>query len=387
MVPDVINATAKKIKTKCRMYFKPEQIWVRKDIYYHPHTLQILEKLGDVPINVIDSAEVLKKHTDMTKAKKQIFISSHQGEPFKPCQGICDGSVCCRYHTIDLISGCPMDCSYCILQSYLANNPITTIHINLEEIFNKISTFLDANSKNFYRIGTGELSDSLAYDDITDFGKLLILFFSQKTNALLELKTKTNMIEHLLDLPHKNRTVLSWSLNIPEIIKTEEIDTASLEDRLLCAKRAVEAGYKVGFHIDPIVIIHADKAETDAYKKLLNKIFDYVCPDNIAWISLGMLRFPPDLKTVATKRFPDSRIFTGELVPTNGKMRYLRFIREEVTLSLWKHASSLISANKLYLCMETPQIWKKIDPTIQNNTSLEKRLTHTESVIFDYKIS
>jgi len=33
------------------------------------------------------------------------------------------GLVCCNYLVVSLISNCPMDCSYCFLQEYLANNP------------------------------------------------------------------------------------------------------------------------------------------------------------------------------------------------------------------------------------------------------------------------
>ncbi|MFH1654031.1 MAG: radical SAM protein [Pseudomonadota bacterium] len=374
-------------KRQSGVFFKPEQVWISKEVADHPLTIQICERLGDVPVDIIDDSKFIKRPRELSDAKRQLMISRNFGEAFKSCQGIGEGHVCCKYKVIDLISGCPMDCSYCILQSYLANNPITTIYVNLEEIFQNISIFLKQHSDSFFRIGTGELSDSLALDDITDYSKLLIHFFSTRRNALLELKTKTDRIDHLLDLPHRNRTVLAWSVNPQNIISHEERFTATLEERLIAAKKAVSAGYMVAFHFDPIIVAHGNKQEIDAYKDVIDKILNAVEPKHIAWMSFGMLRYPPDLKNIAMRRFPKSHIFTGELIPSGPKVRYLRFLREEVLSSLWNHAVKHIPKHKLYLCMETPLVWKKVDPSITDDDSLECRLTRSESVKFDYKSS
>ena len=54
---------------------------------------------------------------------------------------------------------------------------------------------------------------------------------------MLELKTKTTFIDTLLDLPHRRRTILSWSLNTERVIGSEERGTASLDVRLKAAAR------------------------------------------------------------------------------------------------------------------------------------------------------
>ena len=54
--------------------------------------------------------------------------------------------------------------------------------------------------------------------------------FAERGNAVLELKTKSDCIEELLDLEPRGRTVVSWSLS-PESVAVEEYGTASIEAR------------------------------------------------------------------------------------------------------------------------------------------------------------
>lgn len=326
----------------------------------------------------MEDLRAIKRTRNLEAGKRNLILTAHKGLAFKPCQGISRENLCCNYRVMDLVSGCPMDCSYCILQSYLANNPTTTIYVNVEDVLNEVARFLAAHPKKFFRIGTGELSDSLALDYLTEFSSVLIPFFASKQNAMLELKTKTVAIDHLLNLEHKGRTVIAWSVNTPGIIASEERGTASLDERLAAATKAAAAGFGVAFHFDPIILTH--NANLDSYLDVVDKIFETVTARQISWISLGLLRYPPDLSEIARKRFPETKIFTGELVPAGNKMRYLRFIREAAYKPLWDKLISKIPPHKLYLCMETETVWEKIDPAVKSNACIEKRLCNTETI-------
>jgi len=341
--------------------FQPEVVWVTKAVAGHPQTLSILNRLGEVDSNVIDDVRLLKKPSHLGEAKRQLILTAHRGRAFKPCQGIGAGHLCCNYRVIDLISGCPMDCSYCILQSYLANNPITTVYVNIESILEELGSFLSSHPRSNFRVGTGELAD----------------FFASQPNAVLELKTKTDLVDNLLDLRHRGRTVISWSVNTPELIASEEVDTATLDQRLAAAAKVTSAGYNVGFHFDPIIVTTDDDAEIAAYLEVVDRIFEAVDPQRIAWVSLGLLRYPPELAEIARPRFPHTRIFSGELVPAGNKVRYPRFLRQETYRPLWEKLRSRLPANKLYLCMETKAVWERIDPAITCSTAIENRLCGT----------
>jgi len=327
-----------------------DQIWIDKSALMYPATYSIIERLKGVPYDLVDDVKSLKHPKNYDQARRQLVITLNKGISFKPCQGMCEGVVCCGYYTIDLASGCLCDCSYCILQYYLANNPLTTVYANIEEILGMVKQALEATPSRHFRIGTGELSDSLAFDDITGYSKILVNFFAQQSNATFEFKTKTTKIDNLLGLKHRGRTVVSWSLNPERVIISDERNSTALDERLKAAQKCVQAGYRVGFHFDPIV--HYAEWEND-YKATVERIFEFVPASSIAWISLGTLRFPPVLKGIAEKRFPGTKIFCGEFIPANGKMRYFRPIREDIYRKMRAWIKDKAPKVEPYLCMET----------------------------------
>ncbi len=371
--PNVQRLADRRRKRKA-LPFAPEQVWVDRAVANHPQTLRILNRLAGVRVDVAEDLKRLKRPMPADEAKRQLLLTAHRGAAFKPCQGIGPGHRCCDYRVIDLVSGCPMACSYCILQSYLANNPMTTVAVNLEEILGEVSAFLDAHPQRTFRIGTGELGDSLALDPILDFASILVPFFAGRKNAIFELKTKSAFVDGLLDLRHEGRTVIAWSLNTPAIVEHDERGTATLDERFSAAAKAAAAGYRVAFHFDPIVLITGSREEIAEYEAVIDRLFAAVEPHRIAWVSLGLLRYPPDLPQRAREQFPETRLYTGELVPTGDKMRYPRFIRQAAYKPLWEKLTAKLSPHKVYLCMETQAVWDRIDPTVQSNRCIEKRL-------------
>ena len=354
------------------MKYNPDFILIDKLVEHLPTTQAIVNKFKNADTTVIEDVRAIKRPADLSAAKKTVVITAHRGEAFKPCQGMGHGHLCCNYWVIDLISGCPLDCSYCILQHYLQNNPLLTIYTNVDEILTKASIRIAGQNGRKFRIGTGELSDSLALDHITGFSKKLIEYFSHHPNVTLELKTKTANINHLLKLNHNGGTVLAWSVGPPRLIRGEETGTASMAERFVAAQKAIEAGYKVAFHFDPIV--YSENWE-DEYRSVVEEIVGPFPRNKIAWISLGTLRFPPEMKETVMKRFPKSRIFYNELVPINGKVRYFRPIRENIYKKMLEWLKPLRKTTPIYLCMETKLVWDHIMPEIgRSSCSIEKHV-------------
>lgn len=356
--------------------FTPSKIYVDQEVSNLAWTRRVLQHFPKIIPEIIADPESVKKPLPLSDAKKRLFITKFKGEAIRPCQGIGE-YVCCNYLTISPVSNCHMECTYCILQDYLKNNPLITLYANIDEILDNVESKVQSEPATFYRMGTGELSDSLALDSITNYSHYLVPFAARHNNLVLELKTKSNQVDNLLHLEHGNRTVISWSLNPQEYIDLEELKTSSLKERFEAARRVANAGYPVGFHLDPLLALEGWK---EKYEDLVRQIKDLFEPEEIAWISLGSLRFTKDLKTIAIRRFPKSVIFFGELYPSqDGKIRYFREIREE----LYEYVKTLIDATfpdvPNYLCMETPGVWQKIYRTIPNKG---KNLDHQLSSRF-----
>ncbi|OGQ06941.1 MAG: hypothetical protein A3G32_07020 [Deltaproteobacteria bacterium RIFCSPLOWO2_12_FULL_40_28] len=351
--------------------FKPQSLFIDTRVAHFPVVKRVLSLWPHLKPNFVDDLSFLKQAIPHSEAKKKLLITRFDGSVVKPCQGFGD-YVCCNYLTVSLISNCHFECSYCILQDYLKNNPIMTFYANHHEILAQVEKFLDERPQQIWRVGTGELADSLALDPITDFSRECIALAARKQNMILELKTKSNCVDHLLKLPHHNKTVLSWSLNPKEHVKKEEHKTANLDERLAAARKAANAGYWIAFHLDPLMHLEGWKKN---YEELLIQLADEFCSEEIAWISMGSLRYTSGLENIARERFPKSELFLGELFKSpDGKIRYLREIREE----LYTYVKNLVEKNfptvPNYLCMETNKVWERIYGRTSTQGEIEKHL-------------
>lgn len=293
--------------------------------------------------------------------KKILFILNFKGNFLKSCPGT-KNYICCGYQIFHLGEGCPLDCSYCILQLYL-NRPGLKIWGNLiEEGFKELKNFLKERKKQkkVVRIGTGEFTDSLALENITHISERLIHFWEEEDPlGVLELKTKIALQEEFFKkLKGNSRVIFAWSVNTEEIINREEKGTAPLLARIESAQRAINYGFTVAFHFDPL-ILHPSSYEN--YPKVLEKILQSIPSDKIAWISFGTLRFPKALKEIAQKRFPSTKIYTEEFIEgLDQKNRYFIDERKKLYSSLGKLIKETKDIITYYFCMESERIWEEV---------------------------
>lgn len=295
----------------------------------------------------------------ISRAKRSLLLAHKKASWIRPCPGT-TGHVCCNLWTIDAGEGCPLDCTYCYLQNYLAKSLTNKIFTNAEELISEIETKVKSEPNRFFRICTGEVMDSLVWDGLTDLSCLLVPLFSRLPNALLELKTKTKQIDNILSLgpEHSRGTVISWSVNAPQICETDEAYTASLGERIEAARRVSELGYRVGFHFDPIVYFDEWK---NAYRDTIRHIFSKISPKNIAWISLSSLRYPQKMQSIMRKRFPSSRLAIGEqFLATDRKLRYIQPLRFMMLSFMWEELKKFEPKLPVYMCMESTSAWRVV---------------------------
>lgn len=346
------------------MEYQPEVIYIEEDAGNHEMTRRILDQFPDVPRRSPPEAprlleELQASESDVFGAgKKRLLLSRFKGSFLKKCPGISPGMVCCNYYVVNLIKNCMYDCSYCFLQDFLGNNPMLTAFVNVEDLLAELDEAFNANPSHSFRVGTGELTDSLALDDVLPYSEALIPFFNQRPNAVLELKTKSDRIENLLKQDNPSNIIISWSLNPPEIADREEKGTPGIEQRLNAARQCADHGYRIGFHFDPVILFPGWEA---AYAGLIDLMFQHVAPEKIEWISLGGFRYRPNLKKVIQQRHAETQLFTQEHLPgEDGKFRYLRPLRNHAFETLRRMMKAHSSDVNVYLCMETKEIWQGV---------------------------
>lgn len=341
--------------------FIPQKIFVEQSARELPLTRQILNRCGDIPDETVADVKELirsfnKKMVAGFDGKKVLLLCRNKGRFLEPCPGT-KKHLCCCYAILNVGTGCPLDCSYCVLQAYL-NNPFITLYVNRQDMLDELEAAPALLNGGLLRIGTGEYMDSLALEHLTDFSAFIPAFLKKRPGVVMELKTKTTRIESLLEHDHSDSFIVSWSLNADDIADKEEVGAAPVKSRIEAALALIKKGYRVGFHFDPIIFYPGWE---NGYKKVIALLAEYIPPASIAWISLGSLRYMPQLKHIGQKRFPDTKIFSQEFIPGfDGKMRYLKDIRVEMYSKIVSWLKAYSEDFFLYFCMESPAIWKKI---------------------------
>ena len=335
-----------------------EQVYIDRAVVDQPQAWAIAERINLSP-KIVDSAEeVFKKIRScadpITAAKKILYLTENRGGFIRKCPGT-RNYECCDYMILHIGTFCILDCAYCILQSYF-HPPVLQYFVNHQQMYDELDAFL-ADSR-YRRIGTGEYTDSMIWELWTDLSASLIPIFASQSHAVLELKTKTTYVHKLRRLTHNRRTILSWSMNTPAIIQRNERGTASLDARLAAAAKCQQWGYPLGFHFDPIV--DYNDAIRD-YQMVVDRIFNCIHPDNIVWISLGTLRFMPDLKAIMQSRFLEPKMIYGEFITgLDGKARYLKQIRIDIYRGILEAIRKWSRDVTVYFCMESAEVWQKV---------------------------
>ncbi|AFG38494.1 SPL family radical SAM protein [Spirochaeta africana] len=319
-----------------RVYFTPEA----ENFSAFRH---VAEQLGDLPWSCVASADDIPAEY---RNQRSLLLQTVRGEPLTPCPGT-RHHQCCNYYTLDAFIGCSLGCSYCIMQSYLNFSPLV-VQVDPAPSIEAIRA--EAARRRVLRVGTGEVGDSLQLDPLTGLSSAIIRATAELPNVQFEMKTKTDFVYHLLDIQPKGRAVIGFSVNPPTVIRAEEGTAVSLQRRLKAAAAAIDAGYQVAFHFDPMIRIAGWEQE---YRELAARLRQFD-PARVAWISLGSVRFTPGLR----KKIADRPYLYDEFVPSqDGKLRYLQPLRTEMYRAV---AEELGPAYPVYLCMESDAVWRQV---------------------------
>ena len=285
-----------------------------------------------------------------------------------PCPVASEKTRCCNLLTLDAVSNCGYDCSYCSIQAFYNGNQVI-----FDRKFAEKLSALNLDPQKLYHIGTGQSSDSLMWGNSNGIVDALIAFARDNPNVILELKSKSANISHLLKSSLPPNLICTWSLNTPTLIEHEEHGTALLEKRIAAARRIADGGTLVGFHLHPI--IHYDNWRED-YRRLILLLQSLFQPEEVALISMGTLTFTKPVIRKIRERGNRSQILKLPLTQADGKFSY----PEEIKLKLFDHCYQTFTARWksdvfFYLCMENQRLWKPLfGYDYQSNSDFEKAM-------------
>lgn len=353
------------------MKFKFRHIYINRSARDDEVTRRVLQYYKGVASTFISDSDRLSDRLSefsVKEGKQVLLLTRFKSNFLRPCPGTAASYRCCNYLVINETTNCPIDCSYCILQTYI-NNPVIIVYTNTDHIVHELQSLSSLNLERILRVGTGELTDSLALDPVTGLSEQLLPQIQKLPNVLLELKTKTDHIYHLLT-HNPWRIIISWSINPLNRVKSDEKKSAPLFNRLKAAQKAMQHGFLIGLHFDPIIY---EPEWAQNYRELIEQLSDYLEGHRIAWISLGSFRYPPALHNMIRQRFPKSNILSGEHVSgMDGKMRYIKPLRREMYQLIIEHLREKFGEVFIYFCMESEDLWTDLlGKTPKNNLEVD----------------
>ena len=247
--------------------FKPKGIYYEKEIIEYPLGQQLMEKYKDVPKVIIENHNNIeemrkKQNSEFADMKRNLIIGVRKTHKFVENHKTSD------YLVPYTSSGCTAMCMYCYLVCNYNKCAYLRLFVNREQMLEKIIKTSQKSEKELtFEIGSN--SDLILENSITGNLVWTIENFANTPQGSLTLPTKFDMVDEILPLKHNGKIIIRMSVNPEEIINKVEFGTSRLKGRIEAINKLVEAGYKIGILIAPVILVDNWK---DLYTELIQKL-------------------------------------------------------------------------------------------------------------------
>lgn len=257
------------------------------------------------------------------------------------------GIVCPHFYILAHANGCSYACDYCYLRLTLRHYPEPTVFSNTARLFQELRDWLLTREEPSV-LNTGELSDSLAWDPVTNLSANLVPLFSVQNQHKLLFLTKSTAVDNLLDQEPSPQVIASFSVNASEVSSRYERGAPPPEKRLEAAAKLKAAGWPVRVRLDPLLPVPDWK---DCYERIIEKI-NQLAPQVV---TLGSLRFFHNLLAHAPK---DTDVFSfgKDHGDPDGRLR----LALDTRLEMYRFCLDRLAGLRVGLCKETEKVHQEL---------------------------
>ena len=348
-------------------YFQVSRIFLAKGSVATPERRRFVERVCrlypeaqveeclDTPHNRIELGE--RDALGLHQAGKQTLVFGELNTAVRFSQE--RENACPNYWHFSPYGFCPYGCKYCYLAGTqgVKFSPSIKIYVNLPEMLSEVDRVARRRRRPtaFY---LGKLQDPLALDPLTAYSTTLVPFFAEHPTARLTLLTKSAHVERLLDLEHRGQTILSWSVNPPEVSAIFEENVPSLDERLEAMHRAADRGYPVRAVMMPIIPIEGWQ---DVYAAFTERLLETVPIRRLTLGGICIYRGARELmeRKMEKANAVSAHIDGGSQTAGDGRARYPQDLRGAAYSLIIERARRLRPDLELALCLEEKAVWER----------------------------
>lgn len=258
--------------------FKPKHVYIEKDALEYKLGKQLQKQFieEEIPVDILESNRVnFLRGKDVVEkyeyGKRVLVIGVRRSLEFQSCKPS-------AHYQLPLVTGCIGKCEYCYLNTNLKDKPFTRIYVNTDDILKKAKRYIQSGKFNPTIFEGSATSDPVPVEPYTHALAKSIEFFAKEPNARFRFVTKFTDIDGLLQLKHNGHTEMRFSINTDTVIESFEHATPRAKQRIEAARKAIKAGYPVGFLIAPVFVYPNWKED---YLMLIKMLKDYLPKENI----------------------------------------------------------------------------------------------------------
>lgn len=283
---------------------------------------------------------------DFAYSRREVADADHHPERSYVCQG---------GWGLHSLNGCIHRCAYCD-QAF-----IMTLMLDLEEFADHVSRTLVARPhQKLYRYDM--YSDSICFEPEYGASQILANVFAKSKDQYLLFYTKSNNVDHLLELENRERCVFYTTLATDHAAREFEPGAPSLDQRIQAMRRCQNAGYTVRAGFSPIIPIREWREDATI---AIEKLFAKVTPDTVRLWTLSMTSVPqfdgamgferidPRLADMAIRADPKKVGSWNAPFPSEARAEiYAHYIDEIARVS---------PGTPVSLCSESPDVWQFLE--------------------------
>ncbi len=327
--------------------FKPKAIYYEKEIENYELGKKLLEKYKDTPKILIENHNNIeemrkKQNSEFADMKRNLIIGVRKTHKFVENHKTSD------YLVPYTSSGCTAMCMYCYLVCNYNKCAYLRLFVNRESMLDKIIRTANKSERELtFEIGSN--SDLVLENTITGNLEWTIENFANTPKGYLTFPTKFEMVDSLLPLKHNNKIIIRMSVNPEEIINKVEFGTSRLKGRIEAINKLVEAGYKVGILIAPVILVENWK---ELYLELIQRLSIELSEKvkKQAFFEIIFMTYSYVHTKINEEAFPNAiNLYSKEIMTGRGKGKYAykQETRKEAEIFLREQMHKYFPNNKI----------------------------------------